>query len=264
MSATSTDPSLRSTACATAGRGGSPDCHFCPVHARCLVRGADSDTLADWRNMMLPGRTLRAPGTALFEAGDAADTLYFVRSGCIKTCTIDRDGSERVRALYLPGDIIGIDTLDIAHHRVSAVAVTPSQVCALPSQGVLAMMERTPLLMRRLARRMSHALAEAQALAGENTADERVAAFLLHMQARLPAAPSGAIQLPMTRRDIANYLRLATETVSRVITRFAARGLIRTDRQRILIDDKAALAELAAAVALPSPVDEDTFARRAA
>ena len=76
MSATSTDPSLRSTACATAGRGGSPDCHFCPVHARCLVRGADSDTLADWRNMMLPGRTLRAPGTALFEAGDAADTLY--------------------------------------------------------------------------------------------------------------------------------------------------------------------------------------------
>ena len=239
-------------------------CDYCPVHAQCLVRGCDRSTLAVWQSMLQPTPPLRQAGAGLFETGDNADMLYMVRSGCIKTYALDRDGAECVRGLYLPGDIVGLDTLDADVHRVTAVAVTPSQVCAVPRARVLALMEDNPVLMRRLMQRLSHDLAEAQALAGNHTAEEGVAAFLVSMMQRLPTGPSGALQLPMTRRDIANYLRLATETVSRVMTRFNERGLISSTRQRILVTDRAALERLAAAVALPTPLYELEQARRAA
>ncbi|WP_420426360.1 Crp/Fnr family transcriptional regulator [Algiphilus sp.] len=247
-----------------AARPASQACDYCPVHAQCLVRGCDRSTLALWQSMLQPTPPLRQSGACLFETGDAADSLYMVRSGCIKTYALDRDGAECVRGLYLPGDIVGLDTLDADVHRVTAVAVTPSQVCAVPRDRVLSLMEESPLLMRRLMQRLSHDLAEAQALAGNHTAEEGVAAFLVSMMQRLPTGPSGALQLPMTRRDIANYLRLATETVSRVMTRFNERGLISSSRQRILITDRAALEELASAVALPTPLVETEPARRAA
>lgn len=250
--------------CQSVARHQAPACDYCPVHAQCLVRGCDRATLALWQSMLQATPPLRQSGARLFEVGDNAESLYVVRTGCIKTYALDRDGAECVRGLYLPGDIVGLDTLDADVHRVTAVAVTPSQVCAVPRERVLSLMEESPLLMRRLMQRLSHSLAEAQALAGNHTAEEGVAAFLVSMLQRLPTGPSGALQLPMTRRDIANYLRLATETVSRVMTRFNERGLISSTRQRILVTDRKALEELASPVALPTPLHEVALARQAA
>lgn len=105
MPAASTD-SIFHSATSACQRGGLPDCRFCPEHVRCLVRGTDAEILADWQRLMLASRMLRAPGTDLFATGETADTLYVVRSRCIKTCSFDRDGCERVRALHLPGDVL--------------------------------------------------------------------------------------------------------------------------------------------------------------
>lgn len=231
----------------------SSQCGQCPVQAQCLASGSSAAVLSRWQQAARPGPDLRDSGNILHTAGDAVHHIYIVRSGCLKIYTVDSDGQERVRDFHLPGDIIGLDAaLDGGVHRVTAAAVTPSQVCALPQREVLALLEQSPLLARRVLQRLSHALAEAQSLAGDYTADTRVAAFLLQMQLRLPRPPSGALQLPMTRRDIANYLRLATETVSRVLTRFAAEGLIRSDRQRIHLTDPAALQRLAAPLCAPA------------
>jgi CRP/FNR family transcriptional regulator len=187
--------------------------------------------------------TSPAAGKTLFEAGTPAKAIYLVRSGCLKAYTLDEEGNERVRAFFLPGDVIGLDALGVELYPATVVAVSASQVVRLRVAEMRELLVSAPATMQRLLERMSRDLASALALAGDYTAEQRVAAFLVSMSQRLGGATS--VQLPMTRRDIASYLRLATETVCRVLTKFEGTGQIVSENKTVRMTGGAMLRALA-------------------
>ncbi len=223
-------------------------CSVCPTAVACVIQGATREEIERWNASVENQISLPVAGKTLFEAGSPATAIYTVRAGCLKSFTVDTDGTERVRGFYLPGDVIGLDSLGAGAFPATVVAVTPSQVCRIPAAQVRKLMAESPVIARRLLDRTSVELAHALAMAGDYTAEQRLAAFLLSMRERLGAHTD--IKLPMTRRDIANYLRLATETVCRVLARFEGQGQIRSDSKIVRLVDARALRALASPTGL--------------
>ena len=219
-------------------------CELCPVSRACLASSVGREDAACWDSIERTLVPLATAGKALFESGDAASSIYLVRAGCLKSFTVDNEGKEHVRAFHLPGDLIGLDSIGQSRYPASVAAVTPAQVCRMSMADVRRLIGQSPALLSRLLERTSRDLASALALAGDYTAEQRMAAFLLEMQQRL-GATARTLRLPMTRRDIANYLRLATETVCRVLTRFESAGHIRSDNKSVHLLDGGALRTLA-------------------
>jgi CRP/FNR family transcriptional regulator len=208
------------------------NCMGCGAQPQCLIARSRITDVQHWNGLVQSQQNL-ASGKALFEAGAPASSVYSVRAGCVKTFTIDADGHERVLGFHLPGDIIGLEAFGQSQYNMHAVALTPSQVCAIPRASMTEVVAGSAELLHRLVERLSHSLRAALTLAGDYTADQRVASFLLEMQRRLSPLPGKPMRLPMSRRDIANYLRLATETVCRVLTRFEQQGLVKVEERRI-------------------------------
>lgn len=224
------------------------DCLVCPVQ-NCLAR--DASVSAAWNSVLQPCISVMPGAGALFETGDPVDAVYSVRAGCIKTFTVDADGREHVRGFFLPGDLVALDALGSRGMPATAVAVTPTQMCVAPVVALRKVMRENGTVAQMMLDQASRDLALALAINGDFTADERVAAFLLHLAKRLDSR-DGIVRLPMTRRDIGSYLRLATETVCRVLTRFEQKGWLASQDKRIQIIDRAALQAVAAPVGLPS------------
>ena len=218
-------------------------CALCPAASACVIRGAERAEVERWNAAVEAQVSLASAGKTLVEAGSPATALYTVRAGCLKSFTLDADGTERVRGFYLPGDVIGLDSLGAETHPATVVAVTPSQVCRIPAAQVRKLMAESPFIARRLLDRTSAELAQALTLAGDYTAEQRLAAFLLSMRQRLGG--QAELKLPMTRRDIANYLRLATETVCRVLGRFEGQGQIESRSRTVRVVDATALRAVA-------------------
>ena len=219
-------------------------CSTCPTAAACVIQDASRVEVDRWNAAVEATLSLASAGKTLVEAGAPAAAIYTVRAGCLKSFTVDADGTERVRGFYLPGDVIGLDALGADSFPATIVAVTPSQVCKISAASVRRLMGESPFLARRLLDRTSAELAHALTMAGDYTAEQRLAAFLLSMRQRLGVQPgdrSGDVKLPMTRRDIANYLRLATETVCRVMARLEQQGQIRSDSKTVKLVDARAL-----------------------
>lgn len=232
--------------CATGG------CQHCPSRRHCLAGGLGTEETQRW-GTLVSGVLNLAGGKTLFEAGAPAQTVYSVRAGCIKTFTLDAEGNERVRGFHLAGDVIGLDALTQERYPMHAVAVAPSQVCHVSRDELRQFATLTPALMNRLVDSLSHSLRSALSLAGDHSAEQRVAAFLLQMHSRLAPLPGRPLRLPMGRRDIANYLRLATETVCRVLTRFEQAGHLAVHDREITLRAPAALRELAQSLSLETP-----------
>ncbi len=226
-------------------------CHSCGLRPICIAGGlaaADVNLLG----AVLRRRTPLGAGEHLYWEGDSFEAVFAVRRGGIKSYTTDLDGNERVRGFHLPGDLFGLDALHAGRHPASAQALAETEVCVLPYTQLERLADTVPGLQHRLFSLMSRDFALALALAGEYTAEQRLAAFLLHLTARtIPVAqPVDTLVLDMGRRDIGNYLRLVTETVSRVLKRFRDEGLIAVDRREIQILDRAGLTRIASPVGI--------------
>lgn len=220
-------------------------CSLCPAASACIVQGAAREEIERWNVAVESQISLATAGKTLVEAGAPAAAIYMVRAGCLKSFTVDADGTERVRGFHLPGDLVGLDALGAEAFAATVVAVTPAQVCRIPASKVRQLIASSPFLAQRLLDRTSAELAQALTLAGDYTAEQRLAAFLLSMRQRLGG--EAELRLPMTRRDIANYLRLATETVCRVLGRLERQGRIRSDSRTVQLVDTTALSALARA-----------------
>ncbi|MCC6596607.1 MAG: helix-turn-helix domain-containing protein, partial [Rhodanobacteraceae bacterium] len=132
----------------------------------------------------------------------------------------------------------------------NAVALDSVQLCKFSFPNMAALATRMPGIQQQLFRLLSQDIGKAVLLAGNFSADERMAAFLIYLSRRYAARGFSAtrFQLVMSRTDIANYLRLAAETVSRVLRRFQDRGFIAVDGRQVTITDPAALFEVARAI----------------
>ena len=168
-----------------------------------------------------------ARNETLFSEGDDADYSYRVVRGAIRLCKHLADGRRQIADIVLPGDYCGF--LYLERHRFTAEAASDLEVIAYPQRQVEAIGDRMPSMRRRLTRFLSRRLMNMQdhlIMLGRQTAKERVLGFLLRLAESGGAGDGEAVALPVTRQDMADYLGLTIETVSRVLTSLRRSRLI--------------------------------------
>lgn len=224
-------------------------CSTCAFSRACLAHGMDKDDLAEL-HVLVEHVGPCAAGEHVFREGDPFEAIAAVRAGIVKTYVVDAEGREHVLGFHFPGEVIGLDAIDGEHYPCNAVALDTTMLCrfSFPRMAVLA--TRLPGLQRELFRLLSRDIGRAALLAGDWSADQRLAAFLVGVSRRLAARGFSAnrFQLTMPRTDIANYLRLAPETVSRVLRRFQDDGLLAVHRREVELLDPHRIQALAAPV----------------
>lgn len=191
-----------------------------------------------------------AAGASLFRMGDGMSSIFVTRDGAVKTVTIDEDGDEQIIGFHLPGELIGLDALADGRHRCEAVALTRTTLCEIPFAQLGEMAGKIPGLQQQLLRVIGMSLARDQdhrEMLVRRQANERIALFLHGLSERYRAIARDPVhlQLPMSRIDIANYLGLALETVSRGFTRLQEDGLIEVRGRQVDLMNPAALTALA-------------------
>lgn len=202
---------------------------------------------------IMANRVLLHAGDHLVYEGDAFRTLYFVCAGTLKSFTDDLAGREYVHEFYFYQDIIGLDGIATNQYRANVMALNTVLVIGYPYMKLMELFSHLPQFFSHIVKRMSRALSRNEALFGDFSAEQRVATFLLDMGRRFDELgfSSRIFNLYMPRRDIANHLRLAPETVSRLFTRFRKDGLIETRGRETRILEPRRLREIAGAPELP-------------
>jgi CRP/FNR family transcriptional regulator len=190
------------------------------------------------------------PGKALFWQGEEASHVFEIVSGALRTVRVLSDGRRVITGFLFAGDLIGVSIK--GHYSFTVEAIGPTSVRRLARRRFEESIERFPHLRPRLIERLCDEMTAAQqqvVLLARKTAEERVASFLLLLARREdePVEPGRTVSVPMTRQDMADYLGLTIETVSRIMTRLSTRGIIAPlGRHQIAIRRPTALMELAA------------------
>lgn len=196
------------------------------------------------QQMQLMGAPMSFPRNAeIFGEDEPADYLYQVISGGVRTYKILSDGRRQVGGFYLPGDIFGLEFTD--EHTLSAEAIADTKVLVVKRSALNALSSRNASIAQDLFALTGGELRRAQhhILLLIKSAQERVASFLLEMSERV--AGSNAIELPMSRQDIADYLGLTIETVSRTLTSLETCAAIEVPTsRRIVLRNRSALNRL--------------------
>lgn len=189
-------------------------------------------------------------GRHLFRASDRFTAVYAVRSGCIKTYTIDRSGHEHVHGFHLPGELLGFDAVYPERHHFNALLLAAGCVCIVPYRDIAGLSRQVPGLQTRILALMSREFSRQQLCTEGVDATQRIATFLFDLEARLRRhyQVDHEFDLPMSREDIANYLRFSPETMSRVMSRLQHAEVIRADRRHIRLLDVARLGQIAQGV----------------
>jgi CRP/FNR family transcriptional regulator len=221
-------------------------CTTCAFSAACLESGYDKSQLRDLHVLVEHIGPFRE-GEHIFREGDPFTAIAAVRSGTVKTYVTDNEGRQHVQGFFLPGEVIGLNAISQARYPSNAVAMDSVVLCRFSFPNIAALAARMPGLQQHLFRLLSQDIGKAALLLGNFSADERMAAFLITLSHRYAARGFSANRflLTMTRTDIANYLRLAPETVSRVFRRFQDDGMIQVERREIEFTDRKRLEALA-------------------
>jgi len=179
----------------------------------------------------------------VYGEGEAADYLYKVVSGAVRTSRVLADGRRQIGAFHMPGDVFGLENGDV--HGFSAEAISEARIIVVKRSALIARAAQDSGLARQLWALTSRELQRAQhhMLMLIQTAEERVASFLLEMAGR--ATGQNQVNLPMSRQDIADYLGLTIETVSRTLTHLESTAAIGLPSARcIVLRDRATLRQL--------------------
>ncbi len=200
-------------------------CESCEVRDLAVCRVLSPEELR--RFAALARHVTLESGATLFHEGDPATHVYSLTRGYLRLCKLLADGRRQITGFLVPGDFIGLAFADT--YVYSAEALGPTRLCAFARTAFQDWLARTPHLEHELLGRARGELAAAQEqmlLLGRKSARERVASFLLAFARRLGREPGETVPLPMTRTDIADYLGLTIETVSRTLSGLRREGLI--------------------------------------
>ena len=222
--------------------GGQVACATCAVRALC-----DSRAVANGAPSPVECRRRLERGEQLYAVGSPRDTLYALRAGFVKIVVPDATGHHIVRFL-LPGDVAALDAFAGGKHVTAAVALEECEVCVIPASRLDLLAECNPVVGKVELALLASELAQADchgAAMARLTAAQRVARFLLDLSRRWSQRGfSGTrFRLPMGRREIGDHLGLTMETVSRVLSDFRERGLIRLPRNEVELLDPDKLRE---------------------
>lgn len=214
-------------------------CSSCALHELCLPAGIGTDDLNRLDTTVKDKRMLDR-GAMLYREGDSFDALYVVRSGSLKSFVLNEAGDMQILAFHLPGEIIGFDALASNHHTSQAEALERSSICELPYAQLQQVTSEVPALHRQLMRVISREVVEEHRhlmVMGRQQAQEQLATFLKSLADRYQRLQrdSATLNRSMSRYDIANYLGLVVETVSRLFSRMEEMGVLEVNRKSVRI-----------------------------
>lgn len=180
----------------------------------------------------------------IYGQDEPAEYVYKVLKGSVRTHKLLDDGRRQIGAFYLPGDIFGLESG--AYHRFAAEAIAETVVLAVKRSTLTGLAQTDAVVARSLwqmtARELDH-VHDQMILLGRSSAQERVASFLVEMAGR--SANEAEFDLPMSRQDIADYLGLTIETVSRTFSSMERRALIELPScRKVRLKNRAALRNL--------------------
>ena len=192
-------------------------------------------------NLTQTKRQLRL-GETLYRPGDHFFALYIVRSGFLKTTLIDRDGREQITGLHMSGEMLGVDGIATDIHTCAAIALENTEVYLIQYHQLEDKNQDCNALQHFFRKILSQEIRRKETmmmLLGTMRANERVATFLLNLSQSYLARGFSRYEfyLRMSRAEIANYLGLKIETVSRILSSFQAMGCIETQQKHIVIHD---------------------------
>lgn len=212
-------------------------CSLCPTRRLCAAADLEEDVLPLLAACMRTSLPM-AKGDHLYREGDPAESCFVVRSGVYKTSTVSSSGHEYITGFYFSGELIGFNGQRDGRYLDTAIALETSTVCRLLIRDLpkLWSIGGGPPLLRMLAERQDCATRQQINLC-QSRADARVARFLLESSKRMQrlGRDSALIPTPMSRTDLANYLGITLECLSRILARFRNAGLIRAERTEIQI-----------------------------
>jgi CRP-like cAMP-binding protein len=210
-----------------------------PASSHALDGASERDPLA--QSMRLMGAVMSFPrNTEIFGENEPADYVYRVVSGSVRTYKILNDGRRQIGGFYLPGDTFGLQFAD--EHTFSADAITDAKVLVVKRSALTMLAGRDAAIGRELFAVTGRELRRVQdrVLLLVKSAQERVAGFLLEMAER--ACAGNIVELPMSRQDIADYLGLTIETISRTLTGLENVAAIEVSTsRRIVLRNRSAL-----------------------
>ncbi|WP_374763640.1 Crp/Fnr family transcriptional regulator [Yunchengibacter salinarum] len=223
------------------------DCLSCPARPRMLCAGME-DRLLPRLNAVSTGVTLQR-GESLFFEGDSTSHVYNVVDGTLRLSRVGADGRRQIMGFLGTGDYLGHTSR--SEYSLSADALTDVKVCRFARDDLMRLCQENPALERQFHHLTAGMLDDMQDLVfslGRKTALERVASFLVHQLDRASMSDSlpGQLTLPMTRADIADFLGLTLETVSRAFSRLKREGIIVIQQAHTIhVEDRPRLISLA-------------------
>ena len=224
-------------------------CSNCKLSSLCLPQGLVTAELEGLKSIVkqLPSVSYKK---YIFKQGDAFKYLYILRAGSVKVYNTSTNGEEQVMSFTLPGELLGIDAIASSQHRTTAIALDSVALCRVEFEKFEELCLETPKLSKHILKVIGQELVtehDMRTALAQKSAEERVAVFIMSLSTRfsLLGYSRTAFILAMSRYDIANYLGMTVETVSRKFAHLRDNGIIDVNRKEIRINDMDHLKKLA-------------------
>ncbi len=225
------------------------ECNNCGMYNLCQLAGLD-DINTDVLDSVVNRKKQIPNGSILFDAGEKFRGVFAVKSGMFKTVTYFDDDREQIIDFYLPGELIGLDAVNSDTYSYKVVAMEKSSICEMDLEAIKNLDDKfvdfQAGLIHALGRKVRMDQYQAILISAQS-AEQRLAVFLIGLSSRFQAhgLPAEEFRLSILRKDIANYLGLALETISRMFKAFEQQGLIETCGRRVQLTQYDELKKLA-------------------
>ena len=223
-------------------------CQECLLRKSCLCSGLEGRE-RECVLQIIGSRTILQRGIHLFRIGEPLGAFYILRSGSIKTWAVSENGDDHIIRFHLPGDVLGLGAISAGSYDCNATSLGMCNVCIIAFYPFQKLAEQIPRLNDQLLKMMSQELLRDRQilfLLGNRSAPVRIASFLNMLSQNYAARGYSPrdFNLTMGRREIASYLGLAMETVSRTFSQLQEKGLINVQGRHIRVTDAQALKKL--------------------
>jgi len=221
-------------------------CHKCSVNSLCLPTGLDNSELQELESIISPS-IITDKNKTLFSCGEKFKALYVVHSGMFKTTVIEENGKERIVSFHLPGEIMGLDGIHAKTYQSTSTALTMSSFCKLPFKDLLDVAEEYPIINKNLINVMSKEIYACKKNHLDIGSKAKLALFIRTLSQRFKTRGYSDTEffLPISQRDIASYLGMAEETLSRIFKQLQKLEVVKYDKHILTILDAEELTDIA-------------------
>ncbi len=220
-------------------------CQKCAVSSLCLPSGLSVDELEELESIINQSQLIDK-NKLLFTYGEKFTALYVVHSGMFKTTVVEENGKERIIGFHLPGEIMGLDGIHEDIYQSTVSALTMSSYCKIPFDALLEVAEDYPIIQKNLIKIMSKEIFSCKKNHIDIGSKAKLALFILTLSKRFEMRGYSAQEffLPISQRDIASYLGMAEETLSRIFKKIQKLGALKLEKHTLTILNKQQLIEL--------------------